>query len=324
MAKILVTGGAGYIGSHFCKTLSHTKHTHIVLDSLERGHQSAVKWGELKQGSLLDMAFLEEVFAAYKPDAVVHFAAYALVGESVSDPAIYYKNNVQGTFNLLDTMRKHAVKPIVFSSSCAVYGIPKHEGRLSEDHPFGPISPYGATKAMMEQALSDYGAYGIRSAALRYFNAAGADAGGEIGEAHFPETHALPLMLRAALGKGTFKCFGTDYRTPDGTAIRDYVHVDDIAQAHVKALDHLLAGGDSLAVNLGTGQGTSVKALLAAVEQITGSKVPVEYVERRAGDPPALVADPSLAALLLDWKAKDSDLEHIVRTAWLWHLKEPA
>ena len=224
--KILVTGGAGYIGSHFCKELSRTNHTHIVLDSLERGHKWAVKWGKLYQGNLLDTTFLNDIFVEYKPDIVVHFAAFALVAESVANPQLYHRNNVEGTQNLLNIMQAHNVQQLVFSSSCAVYGVPQREGKLSEDYPFAPISPYGETKAEMELILQKSE---IRSVSLRYFNAAGADKDGEIGEAHEPETHALPLMLEAIKGNGIFRVFGDDYPTPDRAAIRDYVHVNDIA-----------------------------------------------------------------------------------------------
>ena len=314
--RILVTGGAGYIGSHFCKELSRINQPHAVLDSLERGHIEAVKWGTLYQGNLLDAAFLDRVMAEVKPDVVVHFAAFALVGESVADPALYYRNNVIGTRNLLHAMGIHRCKQIVFSSSCAVYGVPK--GKLVEDHPFGPINPYGETKAQMEQELFSANA---RSVSLRYFNAAGADKDGEIGEAHEPETHALPLMLEAIKGNGTFKVFGDDYTTQDGTAIRDYVHVSDIARAHIQAIEYLQKGGATTAINLGTGQGVSVKELLAATEKTIGKKVPAEIAPRRAGDPPMLVADASLAAKILGWKPTESSLENIVKTAWKWHNK---
>lgn len=316
--KILVTGGAGYIGSHFCKELSRIGQPHVVLDSLERGHIEAVKWGKLYQGNLLDAAFLDRVMAEYKPDVVVHFAAFALVGESVANPELYHRNNVIGTRNLLYAMSIHRVKQIVFSSSCAVYGVPKVKGKLNEDHPFGPISPYGETKALMEQEL--FGA-GATSVSLRYFNAAGADSDGEIGEAHEPETHALPLMLEAIKGKGTFKIFGNDYETPDGTAIRDYVHVSDIARAHIQAIEYLRKGGMTTAINLGTGQGVSVKELLSAVEKVTGKKVPAEIAPRRAGDPAMLVADATMAAEVLGWRPIESSLEEIIRTAWAWHSR---
>lgn len=314
--RVLVTGGAGYIGSHFCKELSQTNHTHVVLDSLERGHLWAVKWGKLYQGNLLDTGFLNDVFAEYKPGIVIHFAAFALVGESVANPELYQRNNVEGTQNLLNAMQKHNVQQLVFSSSCAVYGVPQREGKLSEDHPFAPISPYGETKAEMEKILQESN---IRSVSLRYFNAAGADKDGEIGEAHEPETHALPLMLEAIKGNGIFKVFGDDYSTPDGTAIRDYIHVSDIARAHINAMDYLAKGGKTTAINLGTGQGTSVKELLSAAEKVTGKKVPSEISPRRAGDPPMLVADAFLAKEILNWQPKESDLENIVQTAWKWH-----
>ena len=317
--KVLVTGGAGYIGSHFCKELSRINQPHAVLDSLERGHIEAVRWGKLYQGNLLDTAFLDRTMAEYKPDVVVHFAAFALVGESVADPKLYHRNNVIGTRNLLHAMSIHRVKQIVFSSSCAVYGIPRVTGKLNEDHPFGPISPYGETKAQMEQEL--FGA-NARSVSLRYFNAAGADKEGEIGEAHEPETHALPLMLEAAKGKGTFKIFGDDYATPDGTAIRDYVHVTDIARAHIQAIEYLQKGGKTTAINLGTGQGVSVKELIDAAEKIIGKKIPAELAPRRAGDPPMLVAKAELAAKILGWKPTKSSLDTIIQTAWKWHLNK--
>ena len=316
--KILVTGGAGYIGSHFCKELFRIGQPHAVLDSLERGHIEAVKWGKLYQGNLLDTAFLDRVMAEYKPDVVVHFAAFTLVGESVSNPELYHRNNVIGTRNLLHAMSIHRVKQVVFSSSCAVYGVPKIKGKLNEDHPFGPISPYGETKALMEQEL--FGA-GATSVSLRYFNAAGADKEGDIGEAHEPETHVLPLMLEAAKGNGTFKIFGDDYETPDGTAIRDYVHVSDIARAHIQAIDYLQKGGQTTAINLGTGQGVSVKELLAAVEENIGKKVPADIAPRRVGDPPILVAQAELAVKMLGWKPTESSLDNIVKTAWKWHNK---
>lgn len=319
MSRVLVTGGAGYIGSHFCKALSQTSHSIALFDNFERGHREAAKWGMVFEGNLLNFEFIDRVMAEFRPDVVVHFAALALVGESVADPALYYRNNVLGTLNLLDAMRAHNVSQIIFSSSCAVYGAPPREGRISEATPFAPISPYGATKAVMERALVDYQAYGIRSVSLRYFNAAGADKEGDIGEAHQPETHALPLMLEAIKGNGIFKIFGDDYATPDGTAIRDYLHVNDIACAHILAMDYLRAGGETTALNLGTGQGTSVRKLLEAVEAITGKTVPHELAPRRAGDPPVLVADASLASLLLGWKPTESGLEHIVQTAWNWH-----
>lgn len=316
--RVLVTGGAGYIGSHFCKELSQTNHTHVVLDSLERGHLWAVKWGKLYQGNLLDTAFLEGVFAEYKPDIIVHFAGYIAVGESVLQPDLYYQNNVQATINLLQAMQKHQVMQLVFSSSAAVYGTPKNPKPLTEADSIFPISPYGNNKAEVEAILSKSE---ICSVSLRYFNAAGADKDGEIGEAHEPETHALPLMLEAIKGNGIFKVFGDDYPTPDGTAIRDYVHVSDITRAHINAMDYLANGGKTTAINLGTGQGTSVKELLSAAEKVTGKRVPAEISPRRAGDPPMLVADAYLAKEILNWQPKESDLENIVRTAWKWHSR---
>lgn len=325
MTKILVTGGAGYVGSHVCRGLSRrTKHEIKIIDSLERGHEWAVKGFDFTKVDLRDKAGMDAVFAAFKPEIVMHFAAFAQVGESVENPSLYYENNVIGTLNLLEAMRAHGVSNIVFSSTCAVYGTPQHAGKLNEEHPIKPINPYGATKAMMEQALADYGAYGIRSVALRYFNAAGADESGEIGECHEPETHALPLMIRAALGRGEFTLFGEDYPTPDGTAIRDYIHVADLADAHIRAAEYLHAGGQTIALNLGTGKGTSVRQLVDAVEAVTGKSVPHKVVGRRAGDAPVLVADASLAAIILDWRPRHTELNDIVRSALGWHQKEKA
>lgn len=323
MAKILVTGGAGYVGSHVCRALSRrTKHQIKIIDSLERGHEWAVKGYDFTKADLRDRAALDAVFVAFKPEIVMHFAAFAQVGESVENPSLYYANNVVGTLNLLEVMRAHVVPHIVFSSTCAVYGTPQYAGKLTEDHPINPINPYGATKAMMEQALSDYGVYGINSVSLRYFNAAGADEGGEIGECHEPETHALPLMIRAALGRGGFTLFGEDYSTPDGTAIRDYVHVSDIADAHIKAAEYLRAGGRTTALNLGTGKGTSVRQLVDAVEAVTGKSVPLTIAGRRAGDAPVLVADASLASIILDWRPRHVEMKDIVQSALGWHKKE--
>lgn len=317
--RVLVTGGAGYIGSHFCKELSRTEHSHTVLDSLERGHFSAVQWGKLYHGNLLDAAFANATLKEYKPDIVVHFAGYIAVGESVLQPDLYYQNNVQATLNLLQAMQKHQVMQLVFSSSAAVYGTPKNPKPLTEADAIAPISPYGNNKAEVENILKESE---IRSVSLRYFNAAGADKDGEIGEAHEPETHALPLMLEAIKGNGVFKVFGDDYATPDGTAIRDYVHVSDIARAHISAMDYLAGGGKTTAINLGTGQGTSVKELLHAAEEVTGKKVPAEISPRRAGDPPMLVADARLAKQILGWKPTESSLDNIVKTAWNWHSKD--
>jgi UDP-arabinose 4-epimerase len=318
--SILVTGGAGYVGSHACKALARAGYRPVVFDNLSRGQRSAVRWGPLVEGELADRARLAAAFTEHRIAAVMHFAAYAYVGESVIDPALYYRNNLVGTLALLEAMREAGVGEIVFSSTCATYGIPDG-APIREDAAQRPVNAYGETKLAIERALHWYGqAYGLRSAALRYFNAAGADPDGEIGECHEPETHLIPLVLQAALGRRpAVDIFGTDYPTPDGTAIRDYVHVEDLAAAHLRALQHLHAGGASLAVNLGSGRGHSVRGVVAAAERISGRKVPTRPAPRRPGDPPALIADPSLAAELLGWRAECSDIETVIRTALAWH-----
>jgi UDP-glucose-4-epimerase GalE len=320
--SILVTGGAGYVGSHACKALARAGYRPVVLDNLSRGHRSAVRWGPLVEGELADRSCLATVFAEYRISAVMHFAAYAYVGESVVDPALYYRNNLAGTLMLLEAVREAGIGEIVFSSTCATYGIPDGVP-IREDAAQRPVNAYGETKLAIERALHWYGqAYGLRSAALRYFNAAGADRDGEIGECHEPETHLIPLVLQAALGRRqAVDIFGTDYPTPDGTAIRDYVHVDDLAIAHLRALERLRAGGASFAVNLGTGRGHSVREVVAAAERVSGRKVPTRAAPRRPGDPPALVADPRLAADLFGWRAEFSDLDTITRTALAWHAR---
>jgi UDP-arabinose 4-epimerase len=319
---ILVTGGAGYIGAHACKALAAAGYSPVTYDSLVYGHKRAVKWGPFEKGDILDSERLAEVMQRHKPSAVMHFAAFAYVGESVTDPAKYYRNNVVGTLSLLDTARMHGVSRIVFSSTCATYGIPDTVP-ISEDTPQKPINPYGASKLMIERVLSDYGdAYGISSVALRYFNAAGADADGEIGESHDPETHLIPLVLDAASGvRPHITILGDDYPTPDGTCIRDYVHVTDLAEAHVRALDNLGEGNLRRAYNLGTGSGFSVAQVIAAAERVTGRKIPVVIGARRPGDPAQLLADASLLARELDWKARHSSLDHILETAWRWHQR---
>ena len=296
----------------------------VVYDNLSRGHREAVRWGPLVEGDIGDRAQLRQAFAEYRVTAVMHFAAYAYVGESVADPALYYRNNLTGTLALLDAMREAEVREIVFSSTCATYGTPDTLP-LRETAPQNPVNPYGETKLAMERALHWYGrAYGLRAVSLRYFNAAGADPDGELGEDHDPETHLVPLVLRAALGQGpAVEIFGTDYPTPDGTAIRDYIHVDDLAAAHLRALERLRAGGGSIALNLGTGLGHSVREVLAAAEAVSGRKVPAHAAPRRPGDPPALVADPSLAAEVLGWRANCSGIEEIVGSAFAWHARRP-
>jgi UDP-arabinose 4-epimerase len=322
MAIILVTGGAGYVGSHACKALSAAGHRPVVYDNLSFGHEWAAQWGPLENGDILDRTRLDEVFDEHKPDAVMHFAAATYVRESVENPAHYYRNNVLGSLTLLDAARDHGVTSVVFSSTCAVYGEPL-ASPIPENTIPDPISPYATTKLAVEFMLRDYGnAYGLRSAVLRYFNAAGADPDARIGEDHNPETHAIPLLIDTALGRrSTFEIFGTDYPTPDGTAIRDYVHVDDLADAHVRAIDHLLNGGHSLTLNLGTGRGQSVYDLINSVEQVSGRSVPVVMGERRPGDPPSLVADPTSTRAILGWEPRWSDLNNLVRTALTWHSK---
>jgi UDP-glucose-4-epimerase GalE len=313
---VLVIGGAGYIGSHTARALRRAGHEVIIFDNLSTGYELLATGFELIKGDILDRSSL--LPAISRADAVMHFAAFAYVGESVSNPKKYFYNNVEGGLALLNTALEAGVKKIIFSSTCAVYGevakVP-----IDENIPREPVNPYGVTKLFFEQALEAYDrAYGFRFAALRYFNAAGADESGEIGELHDPETHLIPLALRAAAGQGPeLHIFGSDYPTPDGTCIRDYIHVNDLAAAHVKALDHLAAGKDSFAVNVGTGRGDSVQQVLSAVEQVTGKKVPHKKVPRRPGDPPALVANPAKAEALLQWKATHS-LEEIVSTAWNW------
>ena len=317
--RILVTGGAGYIGSHFCKALARAGRVPVVYDNLSRGHADAVKWGPLIEGDLRDGAKLRGVLAEHGIEAVVHFAALAYVGESVSEPQLYYDNNLGGMISLLGAMQAEGVRQIVFSSSCATYGTPEALP-IAETTPQAPINPYGRTKLVCEWMLRDAAVgWGLRAVALRYFNAAGADPEGEIGERHAPETHLIPLALMAASGQGeALRVFGTDYPTPDGTCIRDYIHVADLARAHLLALGHLGAGGESLALNLGTGQGASVREVVASVAQVTGRGVPTILDERRPGDPPELVADPRLAEKLLGFRAAFTDLDRLVADAAPW------
>ena len=323
--SILVTGGAGYIGSHACKTLARAGYRPVVYDNLSRGRREAARWGPLVEGDIGDSSRLGAAIKEHEVTAVMHFAALAYVGKSVGDPALYYRNNLGGSLSLLEAMRETGVGEIVFSSSCATYGTPDTVP-IRETAPQRPVNPYGETKLAVERALHWYGpAYGIRSVSLRYFNAAGADSDGEIGKSHEPETHLVPLVLAAALGRRPgIEVFGTDYPTPDGTAIRDYIHVDDLADAHLRALERLRAGGDSIALNLGTGRGHSVREVIATAEAISGHKIAVREAPRRPGDPPALVADPSLAAETLGWQAQHSDLDTILRTALAWHRRSNA
>ena len=322
--NILVTGGAGYIGSHASKALAQAGYQPVVYDNLSRGHRHAVRWGPFVQGDIEDRARVVAALRQHRVAAVMHFAAFAYVGEAVADPAFYYRNNLIGTLALLDAMREAGVDRLVFSSSCVVYGIPG-DIPVRESAPTEPVNPYGESKIAIERALPWYErAYGLRHVSLRYFNAAGADRAGEIGNEHDPETRLIPLVLRAALGLGPpVEIFGTDYPTPDGTAIRDYTHVEDLATAHVRALDHLAVGRPSATVNLGTGRGHSVREIIAAVERVAGRPVPRRDAPRREGDPPALVADPTRAAELLGWRAQHSDLDTIVGTALAWLERHP-
>jgi len=318
--RVLVTSGAGYIGSHTAKALAKAGHEPLVLDNLSAGHRWAVKWGRLLEWDLADTEMLPQFLEKEQVEAVLHFGASLLVGESVENPRKYFWNNVVNTLRLLDTMLEAGVKRIVFSSSAAVYGNPQ-KVPIPEDHPKDPVNPYGETKLAMERALQWYGkAYGLKWVALRYFNAAGADPDGELGEAHDPEAHLIPLTIKAALGQQSHvEIYGTDYPTPDGTAIRDYIHVTDLADAHVRALGYLADGGESRGFNLGTGQGYSVREVIDTVGKICPHSAPFRETPRRAGDPPVLVADASRAGKILGWKPQRSGLETIIQDAWKWH-----
>jgi UDP-arabinose 4-epimerase len=318
-AKVLVTGGAGFIGSHACKALHRAGYLPITVDSLMTGHQNAVRFGPFAKADVRNADALAAIMQQHQIAAVLHFAASAYVGESMRDPDLYYSNNVGGMIGLLQACRMAGVKQIVFSSSCATYGIPATLP-ISETAIQQPINPYGRTKLICEQMLLDHAAaYGTQFAILRYFNAAGADPEGELGEQHTPETHLIPLALMAAAGTGpALSVFGTDYPTPDGTCIRDYIHVADLARAHVMAVDRLFDGGASLAVNLGTGTGISIRQVLSAIQTLTGKVVPVTFGPRRTGDPAALVADPALAQQLLGFVTEYSDLPTILRHAAPW------
>jgi UDP-arabinose 4-epimerase len=317
--RVLVTGGAGFIGSHTCKALAHAGLEPVVLDNLSKGHRAAVRWGPFVHGEVSDRELLRQVMGKYRVEGVIHFAAHAYVGESVYEPRKYFQNNVANTLALLDAMMEVGIKQIVFSSTCATYG-PPESLPIGEDHPQRPVNPYGESKLFIERVLQAYGhAYGLRWITLRYFNAAGADPDGELGEDHDPETHLIPLVIHAALGQRPWvDIFGTDYQTPDGTAIRDFVHVTDLADAHVRALHHIRDGGESLALNLGTGTGYSVREVIATVERVGRCSVPVREAPPRAGDPPALVADARRAQFILGWQPRYADLDVIVRTAWAW------
>jgi len=321
--RILVTGGAGYIGSHTVRALLARGHDVRVYDSLIYGHRAAVPADRLIVGDLRDSDVLDHALLIHRIEAVVHFAAFAYVGESVTDPGKYYQNNVCNTLTLFDRMRRHGVDRLVFSSTCATYGTPE-KVPITEDNPQRPINPYGRTKLMVEHAMADYAAaYGWACTALRYFNASGAAADGSIGEDHDPETHLIPLVIYAAMKKRPhIEVFGTDYPTADGTCIRDYIHVEDLAEAHALALEQA-ERGKFRALNLGTGRGYSVREVIRTVEKVTALAVPVKQGPRRPGDPPELVAAPDRAMSALGWKPRYTDLDGIVRTAWAWHKVHP-
>lgn len=323
MGKILVCGGAGYIGSHINKMLNQQGYETVVFDNLVYGHKEAVKWGELVIGDLADTDALKALFDRYEFDAVFHFAAYAYVGESVENPEKYYFNNVANTLNLLKAMKEHGVNKIIFSSTCATYGEPKRVP-ITEDMPQNPINPYGATKLMVERIFKDYNrAYGLQFVVLRYFNAAGADPDGEIGESHDPETHIIPLVLDAASGlRPDVKVFGTDYDTSDGSCVRDYIHVTDLASAHLLALHHLEEGKPSDFFNLGNEKGTSVLEVVESARRVTGRDFTATIAPRRPGDPAKLVGSSRKAQEVLGWKPEYVDIDTIVSHAWKWHEKK--
>lgn len=325
---ILVTGGAGYIGSHAVLALQQAGYPVVVLDNLVYGHRDiteSVLKVELIFGDTNDRALLDELFATREIGGVIHFAAYAYVGESVAQPEKYYRNNVIGSLTLLEAMVAAGVKNFVFSSTCATYGTPQFLP-LTEDHPQQPINPYGTTKLMVEQILRDFdNAYGLKSVSFRYFNASGADPEGRLGEDHNPETHLIPLVLMAAMGRrDSIAIFGTDYPTPDGTCIRDYIHVADLATAHVLGLEYLLNGGSSDYFNLGNGNGFSVKEIIEAARRVTGKEIVAVEHDRRPGDPPALVGSSQKAIATLGWQPQYRDLDTIIAHAWKWHLKRHA
>lgn len=321
---VLVVGGAGYIGSHICKLLRQNGFSPVVLDDLSYGHRAAVRWGPLVSGNVGEQGVLDAVFSDRRFFGVMHMSAFTYVGESVTDPSRYYINNVSSTITLLDAMIRHGVPNFIFSSSCAIYGEPVRLP-IDEAHPTAPISPYGRCKLMVEQILADYErAYGLKSVCLRYFNAAGADPDGEIGEDHRPETHLIPLVFQVALGqRDHIAIFGDDYPTADGTCVRDYIHVRDLAAAHLLGLNHLLDAGGSRQYNLGNGAGYSVREVIETVRRITGRDIPAKVEGRRDGDPPVLIGSAKRAATELGWLPAYGDLETIVETAWAWHRAHP-
>ena len=319
---MLVTGGGGYIGSHACKALEKAGYIPVTYDNLIYGHTWAVKWGPFEEGDILDRQRLDEVIHKYKPEAIMHFAAFAYVGESVENPGKYYRNNVAGSLTILEAMRDHGIRDIVFSSTCAVYGNPETIP-ISEDHPTMPINPYGFSKYAVERMLDDFSAvHDMRYVSLRYFNAAGADPDAEIGEDHDPETHLIPLVLDAAAGRSeNVKIFGTDYDTPDGTCIRDYVHVSDLADAHVLALEYLKDTGKNDIFNLGNGDGFSVKDVIETAGKITGKEIRANESKKRLGDPAVLVGSSVKIQKVLGWQSQYAGIEKIIQTAWNWHKK---
>jgi UDP-glucose-4-epimerase GalE len=320
--QVLVTGGAGYIGSHTAKALAARGFVPVTYDNLVNGHRWAVRWGPFVHGDIADKTRLLQVIEQYQISAVIHFAAFAYVGDSMKQPGIYFENNVSKSLTLLDAIIESDIRHFVFSSSCATYGTPV-QMPIREVTRQQPVNPYGETKLILEQALRWYGdVYKLSWAALRYFNAAGADPDCEIGEAHYPETHLIPLILEAAKTGGIVDVFGSDYPTPDGTCVRDYIHVSDLADAHVRMLVNLMEGGKSIKLNLGTGQGHSVNEVIAMVELITGREVNRRVGPRRMGDPAILVADPSLAQEVLAWRPAHSSLESIISSAWRWHIRD--
>ncbi len=321
MPTVLLTGGAGYVGSHTAKALACAGFRPVVFDNCAKGHRSAVKWGPLVVGDLADRSLVRETISRYDVEAVIHFAADAYVGESMAQPLKYFRNNIANTLGLLEAQHNLGTKCIVFSSSCATYGTPV-KMPIPEDHVQCPVNPYGESKLVVERMLHWCGhAYGLRWVALRYFNAAGADPAGEIGECHDPETHLIPLVVQAAAGERSFvEIMGNDYPTPDGTAVRETIHVADLADAHVRALEHLRRGGESRAFNLGTGRGYSVREIIATVERVSGGPITSRECPRRPGDPATLIADSHAAREVLGWKPVHSDLEVIVKTTWQWQL----
>jgi UDP-glucose 4-epimerase len=321
--NILVVGGAGYIGSHMTRMLVEQGHRAVVFDNLSTGFRQSVKVGEFVEGDLMDQALVESTIEKHSVDAVMHFAAFALVGESVQDPAKYYRNNVVAACHLLDAMKNTGLKKIVFSSTCATYGEPQTIP-ITEDEPQEPVNPYGFTKLVIERALEDFAhAYDFGFAALRYFNAAGASPAGDIGEHHDPESHLIPIVLQVALKqRNEITVYGDDYPTPDGTCIRDYIHVDDLGRAHLLALEKL-EPGKGLKLNLGTGHGKSVREVIDACREVTGCEIPEKIGNRRPGDPPELIADPTQAKKILGWEPAYTDLKKIVETAWRWHKNHP-